>query len=53
LQSSIATLALDPNVQGGLDEVSQMARDIMARLRKSPLSTPTLNHLITFLETPA
>jgi len=52
LQSS-ATLALDPNVQGGLDEASQMARDIMAQLQKSPLPTPTLSHLIAFLEIPA
>jgi 2-dehydropantoate 2-reductase len=53
LQSSIATLALDPNLQGGLDEVSQMARDIMAQLQKSSLPTPTLSHLIAFLEIPA
>jgi 2-dehydropantoate 2-reductase len=53
LQSSIATLALDPHVQGGLDEVSQMRRDTMAQLQKSPLPTPTLSHLITFLEIPA
>jgi 2-dehydropantoate 2-reductase len=53
LQSSIATLALDPNLQGGLDEVSQMARDIMAQLQKSPLPTLTLSHLIAFLEIPA
>lgn len=49
LQSSM-TLALDPNVQGGLDEASQTARDIMAQLQKSPLPTPTLSHLIAFLE---
>ena len=52
LQSS-ATLALDPNVPGGLDEASQTARDIMAQIQKSPLPTPTLSHLITFLEIPA
>ena len=52
LQSSM-TLALDPNVQGGLDEVSQTARDILAQLQKSPLTTPTLSHLLTFLEIPA
>ena len=52
LQSSM-TLALDPNVQGGLDEARQMARDMMAQLQKSPLPTPTLSHLITFLEIPA
>ena len=53
LQSSTATLALDPNIQGGLDEVRQMARDILAQLQKSPLPTPTLSHLITFLKIPA
>lgn len=52
LQSSIATLALDPNLQGGLNEVSQMGRDIMAQLQKSPISTPTLSRLMTFLEIP-
>jgi 2-dehydropantoate 2-reductase len=52
LQSSM-TLALDPNVQGGLDEVSQTAKDILTQLQKSPLPTPTLSHLLTFLEIPA
>lgn len=49
LQSSIAM----PNLQGGLDEVRQMARDIMAQLQKSSIPTPTLSRLIAFLETPA
>jgi 2-dehydropantoate 2-reductase len=49
LQSSIAA----PNLQGGLDEVRQMARDIMAQLQKSSIPTPTLSHLIAFLEIPA
>jgi 2-dehydropantoate 2-reductase len=53
LQSGIASLALDASLQGGLDEVSQMARDIMAQLQKSSLPTPTLNRLMTFLEIPA
>ena len=52
LQSSIATLALDPNLQGGLDEVSQMGREIMAQLQKSSIPTPTLSRLMTFLEMP-
>jgi len=46
LQSSIAM----PNLQGGLDEVRQMARDIMAQLQKSSIPTPTLIRLIAFLE---
>ena len=50
LRSSIATLALDSGLQGGLDEVNQMGRDIMVQLQKSPLPTPTLSHLMTFLE---
>ncbi len=53
LQSSIATLSLDSGLQGGLDEVSQMARDILAQLQKSSLPTPTLNRLMEFLELPA
>ncbi len=52
LQSSM-TLALDPDVQGGLAEAKQAARDIMAQLQKSSLPTPTLSHLIAFLEIPA
>ena len=53
LQSSIATLALDPNLQEGLDEVRQTGRDIMVQLQKSSLPTPTLSHLMTFLGIPA
>ena len=53
LQSSIASLALDPAIQEGLNEVRQMGRDIMAQLQKSSLPTPTLNHLMKFLEIPA
>ncbi len=49
LQSSIATLALDPSLQGGLDEVRQMARDIMVQQQKSSVPTPTLSRLMTFL----
>ena len=52
LQSSIATLALDPNLQEGLDEVNQMGREIMAQLQKSSIPTPTLSRLMTFLEMP-
>jgi 2-dehydropantoate 2-reductase len=52
LQSSM-TLALNPNVQGGLDEARQTAKDIMAQIQKSSFPTPTLSHLMAFLEIPA
>ena len=53
LQSSITTLALDSNLQqGGPVEAREVGEGIMAQLQKSPISTPTLSHLMTFLEIP-
>ena len=53
LRTPIAALGIDPHLNTALGEMHQVARDIMAQLQKSPLSTPTLSHLITFLEIPA
>ena len=53
LRTPIAALGIDPHLDTALGEMHQVARDIMAQLQKSPLSTPTLSHLITFLEIPA
>ncbi len=53
LRTPIAALGIDPHLNTAIEELRQMAREIMAQLQKSPLSTPTLSHLIAFLETPA
>src|SRR5947207_3449577 len=52
LRTPIAALGIDPHLNTALGEMHQVARDIMAQLQKSPLSTPTLSHLITFLDFP-
>ncbi|MBA2676987.1 MAG: hypothetical protein H0U76_01100 [Ktedonobacteraceae bacterium] len=51
LRTPVAALGIDPHLNS--PEIRQMASDTMAQLRKSPTSTPTLSHLLAFLETPA
>ena len=41
-----------PHANAARDEMRQVARDIMAQLQTSSVSTPTLSHLLTFLDTP-
>lgn len=57
LQTPIAALGIDDHQYhlntDALKEIHQMGREMMAQLQTSPLATPTLSHLITFLEIPA
>ncbi len=53
LQTPISALGIDTHLDAALDETRQVARDIMAQLQKSPIATPTLSHLVSFLETSA
>lgn len=53
LRSRLSTLGIDPHLDDDIEEIRQMAQEIMTQLQTSPLSTPTLNHLLTFLDTPA
>jgi hypothetical protein len=58
LQTRMAALGIDAHFTDGhlntgdLEETRQMAREIMGQLQTSPFATPTLSHLITFLEIP-
>ncbi len=52
LRTTIGTLAMAPHANAARDEMRQVARDIMAQLQKSSCSTPTLSHLLTFLDAP-
>ena len=51
-RTTIGTLAMAPHANAARNEMRQVARDIMAQLQKSSRSTPTLSHLLTFLDTP-
>ena len=53
LRTTIGTLAMAPHANAARDEMRQVAQDITAQLQRSSRSTPTLSHLLTFLETPA
>jgi 2-dehydropantoate 2-reductase len=46
LRTRIAGLGIDIHLGDDVEETHQMAREIMAQLRSSPLATPTLNRLI-------
>lgn len=52
LRSTVGTLAIAPHAKAAHDEMRQVARDIMAQLQTSSFPTPTLSHLLTFLDTP-
>ena len=52
LQTPISALGIDPHIHTARDEIRYIAKDIMAQLQTSPRSTPTLKHLLTYLETP-
>ena len=53
LRTTVGTLAIAPHAHAACDEMYQVARDIMAQLQTSSVSTPTLRHLLAFLDTPA
>ena len=53
LRTTVGTLAIAPHANAARDEMCQVARDIMAQLQTSSVSTPTLRHLLAFLDAPA
>ncbi len=53
LRTRISVLGIDAHFGDdmyGIEEIRQMAREIMAQLRSSPLATPTLSRLMVALE---
>lgn len=50
LRTRICVLGIDAHLGDDIEEVRQMAREIMAQLLSSPLATPTLNRLMGALE---
>jgi len=50
LRTRLSVLGIDAHLGDDIEEIRQMAREIMAQLRSSPLDTPTLNRLMLVLE---
>jgi len=50
LRTRLSVLGIDAHLGDDMEEIRQMAREIMAQLRSSPLATPTLNRLMVVLE---
>jgi hypothetical protein len=50
LRTRLSVLGIDAHLGDDIEEIRQMAREIMAQLRSSPLTTPTLNRLMLVLE---
>jgi 2-dehydropantoate 2-reductase len=50
LNSRLARLGIDAHLGDDLEELRQMAQEIMAQLRSSPRATPTLDRLMVALE---
>ena len=50
LRTRLAVLGIDAHLGDDMEEIRQVAREIMAQLRSSPLATPTLNRLMVVLE---
>ena len=50
LRTRLSVLGLDAHLGDDLEEIRQMAQEVMAQLRSSPRSTPTLNRLMAALE---
>lgn len=50
LRTRVSVLGIDSHLDDDVEEIRQMAREIMAQLRSSPLTTPTLNRLIVALD---
>ena len=50
LRTRLSVLGIDAHLGDDIEEIRQMAREIMAQLRSSPLPTPTLDRLMQVLE---
>jgi 2-dehydropantoate 2-reductase len=51
LRLRVSELGIDAHIGGEeIEEIHQMAREMMTQLRPSPLATPTLDRLVEFLE---
>jgi 2-dehydropantoate 2-reductase len=50
LRTRLSALGIDAHLGDDMEEIRQVAREIMAQLRSSPLSTPTLSRLMVVLE---
>jgi 2-dehydropantoate 2-reductase len=50
LRTRISVLGIDAHLDDDIEEIRQIAREIMAQLHSSPLATPTLNRLLVALE---
>jgi 2-dehydropantoate 2-reductase len=50
LRTRISVLGIDAHLGDDIEEIRQMAREIMKQLHSSPLATPTLNRLMVALE---
>jgi 2-dehydropantoate 2-reductase len=50
LRTRLFVLGIDAHLGDGMEEIRQIAPEIMAQLRSSPLATPTLNCLMAVLE---
>jgi 2-dehydropantoate 2-reductase len=50
LRTRLSVLGIDAHLGDDIEEIRQMAREIMAQLRSSPLPTPTLDRLMVVLE---
>jgi 2-dehydropantoate 2-reductase len=52
LRTTMGTLAIAPHTKAAQDEMRQVAKEIIAQIQTSSISTPTLSYLLTFLESP-
>jgi 2-dehydropantoate 2-reductase len=50
LRTRLSVFGIDAHLGDDMEEIRQVAREIMAQLRSSPLATPTLNRLMVALE---
>jgi hypothetical protein len=50
LRTRLSALGIDAHLGDDMEEIRQMAREIMAQLHSSSLSTPTLDRLVMALE---
>lgn len=50
LRTRLSALGIDAHLDDDREELRQVAQEIMAQLRSSPLATPTLNRLMVVLE---
>ena len=50
LRTRLSVLGIDAHLGDDLEEIRQMSGEIMAQLRSSSLTTPTLDRLMVVLE---